>query len=47
LDRLQVMLSPEATGATLADGGNLLSDLPAAMPEAPWESVSSAMFLEP
>jgi glycine cleavage system H lipoate-binding protein len=47
LDRLQMQLAPAATGANLADGGVLLPDLPAAMPNAPWELISAAMFLEP
>ena len=47
LERLQIMVSPGTTGPTLADGGTLEHDLPKAMPKAPWDLVSDAMFLEP
>lgn len=47
LDRLQILLSPEATGPSLADGGVLMDDLTKAQPTADWDKVMGAMFLEP
>jgi glycine cleavage system H lipoate-binding protein len=47
LDRLQTQLAPAVTGANLPDGGVLLPDLPAAMPNAAWDLIAAAMFLEP
>jgi len=46
LDRLQVALSPAATGASLADGGALMEDLTQAQPGADWDRVYGQMFLE-
>lgn len=47
LDRLQMLLSPEATGPSLADGGVLMEDLSQAQPGANWDKVMGEMFLEP
>ncbi|MCC7152938.1 MAG: hypothetical protein IT161_00105 [Bryobacterales bacterium] len=47
LERLQVLVSPDATGPVLADGGMLHRDLPGAMPSAPWDEIAGAMLLEP
>jgi len=44
-DRLMILLSRTPVGATLADGGALMPDLQQAMPEAPWDQVTAAMFL--
>lgn len=44
-DRLMILLSGTPTGAALADGGALVSDLQKALPDAPWDEVSAAMFL--
>ncbi len=46
LERLQVLLSPSATGPSLADGGRPVDDLPAAMPSADWDRVYGEIFLE-
>lgn len=47
LERLQFALAPEGVGASLADGGVLIDDLPKAHPEADWDGVFGEMFLEP
>ena len=47
LERLQILLSPASTGASLADGGALEPDLPGSQPHADWSRVCPAMFLEP
>jgi hypothetical protein len=47
MEQLQLMLSPTATGLSLADGGILVEDVPAATPEADWDSVWGKLFLEP
>jgi glycine cleavage system H lipoate-binding protein len=46
LERLQIAMAPEQTGAALADGGVLMEDLPKANPEADWAAVYGEMFLE-
>ena len=46
LERLQLALAPEPTGATLADGGVLVEDLPQANPSADWDRVYGQIFLE-
>jgi Glycine cleavage H-protein len=46
LDRLQVQLSGSKTKPCLADGGTLLPELMDAMPEADWDAVLEATFLE-
>ena len=47
LERLQILLAPTAIGASLADGGVPVEDMPKAMPEANWEAVWGEMFIEP
>ncbi len=47
LERLQMALSPAATGPALADGGVLMDDLPAQCPNANWDAVWGRLFLEP
>lgn len=47
LDRLQILVTPEGSTASLADGGVLVEDLPKAQPEANWDKVCGEMFLEP
>jgi len=44
-DRLLLLLSASPAGAALADGGALMPDLRQAMPDAPWDEVAPAMFL--
>lgn len=45
VDRLQLALSAPAA-PSLADGGAVMEDLPAAAPEADWDAVWGEMFLE-
>ncbi len=47
LERLQAALSADRTGVSLADGGELVDDMPANYPDADWENVMGEMFLEP
>ena len=47
LERLQVRLGTKELGASLADGGELLEDLPGQYPAADWDSVWGEVFLEP
>ena len=47
LDRVGMLLAVPATGATLADGGTLVEDAPAAMPDADWNTAWGALFLNP
>ncbi len=47
LERLQILLAPAGAGASLADGGVPVDDMPAAMPEADWDAIWGRMFLEP
>ena len=47
LERLQMLLAPVGTGASLADGGVPVDDMPTAMPEADWDAIWGRMFLEP
>ena len=47
LERLQILVLPAGAGASLADGGMLMEDLPAAQPEADWDAVYGKMFLAP
>jgi hypothetical protein len=44
-DRLLNMTTGGSVGTVLADGGALVSDLRGALPEAPWDEISSAIFL--
>jgi len=46
LDRLQLQFSASKARPCLADGGTLMSELMDAMPEADWDSVLAATFLE-
>lgn len=46
-ERLQVVVSGDAIGAALADGGVPVDDLSAAIPRERLEDVYGAMFLEP
>jgi hypothetical protein len=47
MERLQLLLAPEAALASLADGGLLVEDIPAIDPKADWSRVWGAMLLEP
>ncbi len=47
LERLQFALSMDGVGASLADGGILIDDLPTSHPDADWDGVYGEMFLEP
>lgn len=47
LQRLQMTLSSDDLGARLADGGELMKDMPKASPGTDWSSVRGEMFLEP
>jgi hypothetical protein len=47
LERLQFALATDGVGASLADGGILIDDLPKAHPDADWDGVFGEMFLEP
>jgi hypothetical protein len=47
LERLQIAVGAGAVGASLADGGVPVDDIAAAYPEANWDAVCGAMFLEP
>jgi hypothetical protein len=46
LDRLQLQLSAPDAPPGLADGGTLMPELMDAMPEADWDAVLAATFLE-
>ena len=46
LERLQFSLGTSDAGATLADGGEMVSDLPAAYPGIGWGSLCGPFFLE-
>jgi hypothetical protein len=46
LERLQLTLSEEGAGATLADGGVLVDDMSKACPHTDWDAVCGEMFLE-
>ena len=47
LERLQFALATDNVGASLADGGVLIDDLPKSHPEADWDGVYGEIFLEP
>ncbi len=47
LERLELALASEGVGMSLADGGEVVGDVPAACPQADWNEVWSEMFLEP
>ena len=46
IDRLQLQVSAPNAAPCMADGGALMPDLMDAMPEADWETVLAATFLE-
>jgi len=46
LDRLQLQLSAPNSAPCLADGGTLMPDLMDAVPQADWDAVLAATFLE-
>ena len=45
MERLQLALSREGAGATLADGGVPVQDIAAGYPEVDWDAVCGEMFL--
>lgn len=47
IERLQFMLATEKVGVSLADGGEIVNDLPGNYPDADWDSVLGEMFLHP
>jgi hypothetical protein len=47
LERLQVLLTPVAHSAALADGGLMVKDLQQALPNADWDNVIGRLLLEP
>jgi glycine cleavage system H lipoate-binding protein len=47
LERLQITLTPETVGATLADGGTPIDDLSAAIPREKLDEVYAMVFLHP
>ena len=47
LERLEIALSTEEAGVSLADGGELVEDMPANYPGADWDSLLGEVFLEP
>jgi Glycine cleavage H-protein len=47
LERLETLLTAGRTGVTLADGGELVEDIPANYPGIDWDSFTGEMFLEP
>ncbi len=47
LERLQFALATDGVGASLADGGVLIDDLPKSNPDADWDGVYGEIFLEP
>ncbi len=46
IERLEQVLSPGSLGASLADGGQPVKDLPREAPGADWDAVWGEMFLE-
>lgn len=48
MERMAAMVAaPALVGATMADGGELVSDVPAAVPDADWDGVWGSLFLQP
>ncbi len=47
LERLQVGLAVEGVGASLADGGEVVDDVPKAYPDADWDTIRGDIFLQP
>jgi len=46
IERLEAMLTAEHIGISLADGGEMVDDLPESYPEVDWDNVFGEMFLE-
>ena len=46
LERLQVAVSPEGVGVSLADGGELVQDMWKQSPQVDWDGVWGEMFLQ-
>ena len=47
-DRVGALVAtPALAGATMADGGELVDDVPAAAPDADWDGVWGRLFLQP
>ncbi len=46
-ERLQDALAADGMGQCLADGGELVKDVPSAYPDADWEAIWGNLFLEP
>jgi hypothetical protein len=44
---MEVRLGESRLGASLADGGELVNDIPAHYPAANWDAVWGEVFLEP
>ncbi|HEY9167007.1 MAG TPA: glycine cleavage system protein H [Candidatus Kryptonia bacterium] len=47
IERLEAAFANEKVGSSLADGGELMNDLPREYPGINWDSVLGEMFLEP
>lgn len=47
LERLEMALSSREAGISLADGGELVEDLPANYPGVKWDGILGEIFLEP
>jgi hypothetical protein len=47
MERLQMSLTPDTSGLSLADGGAPVEDFPKNLPHADWDKVWGEMFLEP
>ena len=47
LENLQIKLGAGSVGPSLADGGELVNDLPAQSPGADWDAVWGEVFMEP
>lgn len=47
VERLQLALETDGAGMCLADGGELIPDLRGHYPQADWDSLLAAIFLEP
>jgi glycine cleavage system H lipoate-binding protein len=45
-ERLEGLLAPAGAGLSLADGGELIEDLPGRTPEEDWEGVLGSFFLQ-
>jgi glycine cleavage system H protein len=47
LEKIQVLAAPAGAAPALADGGVLMEDLVAQQPNADWDRIGGAIFLEP